>query len=167
MTTFTSAAALARHQRERSERIYRSMLAASQESARIAREAAEKLTSGTVNSADLRRAGHPFAKRRAAARFGARGVGGASAMRSFPLTPINAQTGRLRRSWRIFRRPGAEKGSIAFLLQNMSPQSKYVLAPGGTSRMIDRQFWQELDRVVLPKVRRKHLDLWRGAIHRG
>jgi hypothetical protein len=164
MATFTRAGDLARHQRERTERLYRSILAASEESARIAREEAEKLTSGTTSTRELTQAGHPFARARGANRFGGRGRGTVSLMRSYPLVPINEQSGRLRRSWRIFRRRDPEKGSVAFQLQNIAPESKYVLAPGGTARMIDRGFWNELNRRVLPKIRRKHLDIWRAAL---
>jgi hypothetical protein len=161
MATFTDAKRLAAHQRQRAQRIYKSIEAASQSAAIIARDEAIKLTSGNVKQATLTAAGHPFARRRGlGGRVGMRG--GRSVMASYPLTPINAQTGSLRRSWRIFRRPHG-KGSVGFVMQNVSPHA-IAIRPGGSRRVVDRRFFAELNKRTLPKIRKRNLDLWRAAL---
>ena len=162
MATFTDARKLAAHQRARARRLqygYTSIDAASREAAEIAREEAERLTSGPRRTArDLRRAGHPFRRNRLRA-IGRRGGGGLSLMAAWPLLPIGRQSGRLRRSFRIFRR-----GDGVWRMQNIAPHSPAVLAPGGTKNMVRRGFWEELNRRTIRKVRQKRLELWRAGL---
>lgn len=91
--------------------------------------AAIDLTSGTISTRELRRRGHPFARR-----------GSTSIRTATPLLPINFQTGRLQRSLRTFRRP------FGWQLQFTAPEAKFVLAPGGTKLMVPRKFWTEMRR---------------------
>lgn len=154
MATFRDPAALARAQRERARRLkhgYTSIDAASQAAAAIAQGKAIELTSGTVSARELARAGHPFARKGSRKR--------AKAGRLLPALPINAQRGRVRRGWRVFQGRAGH-----FVLQNIEPAARYVLAPGGTKTMVDRRFWRELNRQTLPEIRAKRLSLWRAAL---
>lgn len=93
-------------------------------------------TSGPISSATLRALGHPFGRGRG--RINAKGRMRIGPKGVAPKLPINAQTGELRRSWRITRKPVAT-GQV-FELAPTSPHA-IVLAPGGTKRMVARGFW--------------------------
>lgn len=164
MVTTRSAADLAGINRQRLARLTqgsRSMTAGSHQAAKIAQAEAVKLSQGTTSSAALRAAGHPFAKKRSLGRLGRlgdRSRAGAAVFASYPLLPINRQSGRLARSWRVIR------AGDGYRLQNFAPESKFVLRRGGTRYMVDRRFWDELHRRALPKVRREILTGWREAL---
>lgn len=163
MATFTDASKLAAHQRQRAQRVYRSIEAASEAAAMIARDEAIKLTSGTTSQETLTRAGHPYARRRGlGGRTGRVNGGGKSTMAAYPLLPINRQSGSLQRGWRIFRRYRG-KGGVGFVMQNVSPHA-VAIRPGGSRHVVDRRFFAELNRRVIPKIRKKQLDLWRAAL---
>lgn len=133
---------------------------ASREQSELALKEAQKLTSGTTSKAALRAAGHPFRKNRLRS-IGKKLSGTKSTFASFPLLPINRQTGALYRAWRIFQRHTS--GGLIFRLQNMSRHGKFVLNPGGTKNMTDRGFWVELQRRVIPKARKIAQDALKRA----
>lgn len=93
-------------------------------------------TSGPISSAELRRRGHPFGRGRG--RIDAKGRMRIGSKGAAPKLPINVQSGELRRSWQITRRPSAT-GQV-FQLQPTSPHA-IVLSPGGTRNMVARGFW--------------------------
>lgn len=160
MATFTDARLLSAHQKARARRLkegYTSIDAATRAGAEIVQADAVKLTSGaTRTQKQLRQAGHPFA--RSGGRLGRIG----QVFQAFPLLPIGQMSGDLKNKWRVFAR--AVGSETVYRLQNMSPQARFVLSPGGTSRMVDRGFWRELNRVTQEKVKRKRLELWRAAL---
>lgn len=136
MGTYRKSASLASAQARRFSRIERSIQI---EHRRLAEEmlgVAIQQTSGQISSAELRRRGHPFGRGmgrrnlKRGLRGGVRGVA--------PKLPINAQTGALRRSWRLFRRTAAH--GLVYQLQPTHPHA-IVLLPGGTKRMVARGFW--------------------------
>jgi len=162
MANFTSAQALINHRQAQLRRLKHgrtSIDAASKAAAEIAKMEAVTLTSGPTRAeGELARAGHPFRKQRLLS-IGRKIKGGASAMSSYPLLPIGRKQNKVVRGWRIFRiREGV------YRLQNIDPVSKFVLAPGGTKRMVSRQFWQEMNRRVVPKIRKARQELLRLAL---
>lgn len=161
MGTYRDARDLAKRQRERAKGIRRSMDQASREQAELALKEAQKLTSGTTKQATLTAAGHPFRKNRLRSIGKKIARSTKSTFASFPLLPINRQTGDLYRAWRIFARKTGE--SMVYRLQNMSRHGKFVLNPGGTKNMTDRGFWVELQRRVIPKARKLAEDALKRA----
>lgn len=175
MATFHDARKLAAHIRRRAAHLRRSADFVTRESAEVAAAEARKLSEGRkVSARDLRRAGHPYAKNRLR-RLGDRRRGtstGPSAapslFSSWPLTPLNQRSGRLARSWRVFRRAGGgADGETVYRLQNVSPESRFLLRRGGTKRMVDRQFWEALSRRTVPALRRKAREAQRAALRQG
>ena len=122
---------------------------------------AQALTKGGVKQSVLTAAGHPFRKNRLRGIASKIGGKGRSLMASFPLVPINIQTGKLHRSWRIFTRRGGD--TVVYRLQNLAKHGKFVLRPGGTKHMTDRGFWAELQRRVIPKARKLSRDALQRA----
>lgn len=117
---------------------------------------AVKLTSGSHRTKkDLRKAGHPFKRDGRLGRLGA-------VFQTWPLLPIGQMSSDLVNKWRIFRRSTSD--GTAFRLQNLSSHARYVLAPGGTKRMVDRQFWQQLNTRTKAKVKQAQLTLFRAAL---
>lgn len=161
MARFTSASDLAKHQRRRADTARRSMDATTREQAQIALKEAQVLTKGGTKQSVLTAAGHPFRKSRLRGIASKIGGKGRSLMASFPLLPINFQTGRLYRSWRVFARRTGD--TVAYRLQNMAKHGKFVLRPGGTKYMVDRGFWAELQRRVIPKARKLSRDALRES----
>lgn len=121
--TFSGMARFEPHQRRRFAKKRRSLTVAHDALADGMKAEAVELTSGTALIPIIDRT-HPFSRRKP---FG--GV---------PRLPIQTRTGRLVRAWRVMRRGNAK------LLQNLSPEGKFVLAPGGTGKMRARGFWTEL-----------------------
>lgn len=112
-----------------------------------------ELTAGSITTAELRAAGHPFARRKLSRRGflrervgrGQRLVSRHSFGQSFPLLPINRQSGKLQRSLSVrVNRATATEQDIAF--HATAPYAKYILAPGGTRLMVARGFRQEMNR---------------------
>lgn len=101
---------------------------------------AQLLTSGTVPEATIRKL-RPFARRAGLNRR--RMTSGA-----VPKLPINAHTGRLRRSMRTVKRGASGRfgvsGSTDLLFT--APYAKWVLGRQGTRKMVPRGFWEELER---------------------
>lgn len=136
MATFTSAKALARSQAKRFARVERSLKIEHAEMAKQMQGFAVALTSGTISSQELARRGHPFGRGKGRKTTGK----GALRMRmGTPLLPINRQSGRLVKGWRLM--PRRTSGMQSFTLQNVAPHSKFVLSPTGTRRMVPRGFW--------------------------
>lgn len=114
------------------------------------------LVSGTISAKELRRRGHPFGRGRGRVSMTLfSDAGGAPSKRKYrahktrpviptPLLPINTQTGRLARSLRIIPEGGI--GLQSFRLQFTAPEAAFVLARGGTRRMVARGYQTELKR---------------------
>lgn len=126
----------------RAAKVRRSILIAQEENVADVKEEARRLTSGHVSSKTLANLGHPFGRGYAGYERSKSGF-----LRRYPPKvaiaplPINTQSGELARSLRVFRRSSG--GTVAHQLQFTSPHA-VVVRPGGTSRMIDRGFWQAL-----------------------
>lgn len=112
------------------------------------RDVAIDQTSGAISSAELARRGHPFGRGRG--RINAKGRMRVGLKGIVPKLPINAQTGELRRSWRLMRRPSAS-GQV-LQLQPTSPHA-IVLRPGGTRNMVARGFWTMMRAAYRRKVK--------------
>lgn len=111
---------------------------------------AKELTSGGISSDQLAAMGHPFGRGRGRRMFKAPGRGatryrakGDGRKGYAPLLPINRQTGRLYRSWTITRVSG---GIQSFQIGPAVSYARYVLAVGGTKRMVARGFWSAMKR---------------------
>lgn len=137
------------------------LLAVEAVQARAVREVvdhSDDLLKGTVSTAQLRRMGHPFSRRK----FASLSKGARAAARSqrhqrgrwelrgsgrgnVPLLPINRQTGRLLRDQSL---SGAKigLGRTRWVHRRLAPYAGFVLGPKGTSRMLARGYSQELDR---------------------
>lgn len=105
---------------------------------------AVEMTSGTISTAQLRRMGHPFSRRRPNHRV--------------PKLPINRQTGALKNALRVVRRVNGETEQI--YLKANHPHA-VVLLKGGTSKMIDRGFVQEFNKRTQGILRRHVLKVFR------
>lgn len=122
-------------------------------------------TGGTLSAQDLARLGHPYARRagglgsrgaiRNASRYAGRGLSGwetkggkwtrstrtqirrGGAMSGLP---INQNTGRLRRSLFV---AGPSGSNHEYRVGFRIPYAAFVLAPGGTSKMVARGFYSD------------------------
>lgn len=121
MATYTSGIALAAVTRARAAKLRKALPTVASQQAHAGRLASQELTSGPQRSAN---APSPVA----------------------PKLPIGRRSRQLRRGWRLRRLAGAGgyQGSYApgMALYNVAPHHVYVLRPGGTRRMSDRQYWQ-------------------------
>lgn len=125
-------------------------------------DAAEKdmyeLTSGRISTRQLTALGHPYARTgrsvknsagrmRGASKVGIQTVSKIIGTVAVPRLPINRQSGRLRSS--IYRRQ-VESDDVYKVTVGFNPtiagSSLYVVQRGGTRRMIDRRFWEEIER---------------------
>lgn len=124
----------------KAKRIEDAMRAANAEIDREMKKAAHQAMSGTISTQTLRRLGHPFGRgrRRATAKVkrAGRTVGRVrgSVRGKAPLLPINAQTGKLRRSLRASVHGGEHRLTVN------TRYAKFVLGKGGTTKMVDRGF---------------------------
>lgn len=139
MATFRSGKALLQHQERRHRLVFRLMREEHEAMVDDVREDAFDLTSGNVSTKQLRRKGHPFARSRSLVRT--TGKGGRRS--PVPKLPINRQTGRLRRSLTVHKRYDGPRGQV-IVLYFAAPHARFVLALGGTRRMVARGFWREL-----------------------
>ena len=161
MPTFTDPRALARHMKQRGQIIRRAVFAETEDTANEALRIAHRLTSGVYRQEQFNRMGHPFARRfRPESRGIGRRYGHAG---TFPLLPINVQSGRLRRSFRKLRRPGRDKGEVVWIITNTAPHARFILSPTGTRHMIPRPFWAELSRQTQQHGRRHVVAAFRRA----
>lgn len=133
--SFTDPHAWARHKKAQLRKIPRSVRAADEKQAELARKDAHALVSGTVPHEVIQRQ-HPFSRRR---------PGG---MRRLP---INVNKDRLRRSLRKVSRTvgGARVKDIFFTARH----ARFVLARGGTRTMVARGYMAEMNR----RIRRRRL----------
>jgi len=136
MATFTNPRQLASHQRRRAQNVRRSLTIEAASLVRGQKEEALKLTSGTVSTKRLSQMGHPFGRMTTGNKRKGRMRG------TLARLPINRQTGRLQQSLRVFHR--YEGGNVVWRLQFMAPHGKFVLARGGTRKMVARGFWTAL-----------------------
>lgn len=134
MATFNDPKALAASQARRFAQVRRSMTVMHADMVQDMAKEAETLTSG-----------HPFSRRRARSRGGIRK---ALASAGIAKLPINRQTGRLQRSLRVMR------DGEGWRIQFVAPHAKFVLAPGGTRKMVARGFWPEMRKRFKPRNRR-------------
>ncbi len=153
VSTFYSATQLTNHQRKRARRVRRSLTVEHDALVQRMRQEAVKLTFGTVSLEEQKRLDHPYARRHGTPKL--------------PRLPIHRHTGRLQRSLRVFKRIlsgglAIGVGSQTWTLQFTAPYSKFVLAPGGTKKMLARGFWTEM-RKRYNAQKRRLLDAKRKA----
>lgn len=167
MATFYDGRALAASQQRRFNNFRRSARLAHQQMAEEMQKEAVDLSHGGISSAELAAMGHPYGRGRGRSTYNyganksaSRGSGKVriAARGAAPLLPINRQTGKLASSWRLFRRFKGDGGQQVDL-QNISPESKFVLNPGGTKRMVARGFWVEMRKRWRPRNKRLIAEL--------
>jgi hypothetical protein len=116
-------------------------------------EDARELVSGTISTAELRRRGHPFARKtRLAGYVGTLNKASdrnqlrrAAGKGTAPLLPINRQSGRLLGSIERVEMRGAGARQVQSVGFGASAgRSRFVVSPTGTDRMVARGFWNEL-----------------------
>jgi len=143
----TNAGELAARLRARSEQYAREVRAANEQNANLVMRKARQFTAQRFFSlADLRRMGHPYAKRR-------------------PFPPVrphilNRQNGEVHRAWLVRVRRYAD-GSTASVV-NTAPYAKYMTAEG-TTKMIGRPVLEE----ALERTRGERASNMRRARRRG
>ena len=138
MRTHRNAADLFTAQKKRFSSVVMSVKKMHEEIALAGLDDGKELTSGTTSTAQLRRLGHPFARRLLSGQFGGRSRGFLK-----PL-PINEQSGRLKAG--LFLIHSRRNGNQTFDLGSSAPYSKYILSPLGTSKMVGRGFWAEISK---------------------
>jgi hypothetical protein len=130
---FTKGIDLAAHQMKRLARMQATIKQSVQDMQKQGVQDAVELTGGMIKSRQLAAMGHPFA----------RGRGNAGRMRGKlrPL-PINVQSGKLRRSMRSrgYKKLGFE------VLSSQVPYARFILAEGGTRKMVARGLKKEAQR---------------------
>ncbi len=104
------------------------------------------LTSGSISAKTLAKLGHPFGRGQSPQKRGAGNMNLArratskkklakAGMRGrVPLLPINVQSGRLRRSFRVVGT------GTSVSVNNSAPYARYILNPQGTKYMVGRGF---------------------------
>lgn len=132
MALHTDARSLLRAQGKRFAKVRERMIAEHESMTKDMVIDARDLVSGGIKTPILKALGHPFGRRASGRKRG-----------KLPLLPINVQSGRLRAS---LRRTKVSSGgnSRAYDVKFDAPYAKYVLAVGGTTRMVGRGFWREL-----------------------
>ncbi|MBN9504002.1 MAG: hypothetical protein BGO01_03660 [Armatimonadetes bacterium 55-13] len=163
MAKFTSFKALARHQDARAKKIAVRAQRLHTDMVEDLNREAQDLSSGRVSTRTLRRMGHPFGRRMGSkSNLKTRRTTWARQRGKLPTLPINVQSGLLRRSWIIRRTPRRGFGQ-RWDMRNRAPYSKYVLSPGGTSKMVTRPLWRVLkqswrkhNRQLIKKLRALH-----------
>lgn len=148
MATYRDAAVMARAKKARFAKKRRSLEAETEEIALGLKAEAIRLNSGTTTQRQLDEKGNPFGRGRGrkttVEKFKGRRRRGRRAKGFAPLLPINEQTGRLKRSLRLVR---VRRGdTTSYRLFFTVRHAKWILAPGGTSRMVSRRFWEAMRR---------------------
>ena len=163
MPTFHRVADLVRYQEQRFAAMSDDLVQIHREMVRGMVEDHQTYTSGTLSAKDLSRLGHPYARRaggagsrgavRNASSYSGRGLkgwqttGGRWAQTVKPQIgragaisglPINRNTGRLQRSL-FLTGPVGKKHE--YRVGFTAPYAGFVLAPGGTSKMVARGFY--------------------------
>jgi len=103
-----------------------------------AMKTARELSSGPLSLKELRRMGHPYARRRP---FGP-GI-------TSPWL-INAQSGTFRASWRLVMRTNAKSVSVS--VKNVDPKAKKWLTGAGTRKMVGRPILGEIAKRIHPRL---------------
>lgn len=147
MPVFHSASALANSQQSRSHKVVRAWKIEHKRMVDTMGKFMQDTVSGPIKTKELRRRGHPFGRRRG--RISLKLYQNTGRKQTFragpksrvptPLLPINYQTGKLRRSFRIIPQMGM--GVQSFRLQFTARHSKFVLAQGGTKKVVARGYW--------------------------
>ena len=122
----------AAHFRRAASRIAPQVVSAEKGTLKEAKADAVKLSSGPHSTAQLRAAGHPYARRAPNAAYDA--------------AIINVQSGRFRAAWKTIA-PAAGLGGIVSRLVNGSPEAKYM---SGTKTTIARAVGQRIASDVQP-----------------
>lgn len=153
MGFYTHAGDLAKAQQRKFSNFVRTSRTIHKEVADDMLREAVNTTSGNTSQKVLDALGNPFGRGGDRKTFGKRGHRlRFSAKGAAPLLPINVQTGRLVRAWRIIPRSSGS-GSVTYTLQNTSPESKFVLAVGGTKKMVARGFWPHMRKAYQGRTR--------------
>lgn len=134
MATFRDPKALLRAQGARFARIQADLEIEHEALAKDMKSEAIGLTSGTVSTSTLERLGHPFGRRASGRKRG-----------RLPTLPINKQSGKLRAGFRIYKI--SLQGITHRDVMNIVPYAKYVLAIGGSTRVVARGFYRELRKI--------------------
>lgn len=138
MGVYTKGIDLAEAQLRRFQRVNADMKTMHRDLAHQGFVDALELTSGTTSTKTLRKMGHPFGRIRTT-------LPGKGRMRGrLPLLPINRQTGRLQRGLRIVEQQKQTMQTID--IRSRAPYTKYILALGGTRRMVARGYKPEVER---------------------
>jgi len=124
--------AAALHFRRAEAAVPAAVLAAETEMVKAAKEAAVRLSSGQYSAAQLRAAGHPYARRAPNAAYDA--------------AIINAQTGRFRSAFAPIL-PVLSGGTVRSAVINNSPEARYMT---GTRSMIARPIAARTQQTVQP-----------------
>jgi len=167
MRNWSDPAALAASQRRRFALTFQSWKIEHRNMAEMLMGDAQTLTSGRVSTRTLRKLGHPFSRNKGRAFKG--GVNARVAAIGIPKLPINRQTERLQQSLRMTKVAG---GIQSYRIEFLAPHAKYVLAQGGTKKMVAREFWTAMrkhwdsrNRRLYYEMRLRQLQIMYG--HRG
>ncbi|RYZ93555.1 MAG: hypothetical protein EOP06_00505 [Proteobacteria bacterium] len=170
MARFTSAKALAAHQKRRFQHVADKAARLHSEMVRELVDEAEKLTSGKTKTKELRRLGHPFGRKAGwkstyNPHTGKWRTTGGRKRGKLPTMPINRQTGTLQDGFIIRRRPKQGKGQ-EWSFRNKAPYAKHILSPGGTVKMVTRPFkrdmnviWRKKNKALIEKIRKLPRDI--------
>lgn len=96
------------------------------------------LTKGGISQRQLKAMGHPYGRGANASQStpgGLKRKGRSSA----PLLPINQQTGKLRRGWRMVAK--GTPGKRTYTVFNTAKHARFILSPWGTKKMVGRTIW--------------------------
>lgn len=96
------------------------------------------LSGGRISSDQLKAMGHPYGRGSSAAQSTAGGLKRKGRGHA-PLLPINQQSGKLRRGWRMVAKRVA--GKTSYVVFNQAKHAKYILSPWGTRKMVGRTIW--------------------------
>lgn len=138
MRTFTKADDLRKH---KVKQLQGMRIDYQREVERIARESVQdgiNLTGGRITTKQLRQMGHPYGRGTSAATSTPGGLKRLPRGKA-PLTPINQQSGQLRRGWRMRAQGGP--GRRTYIVYNTAKHARYILSPWGTKRMVGRKIW--------------------------
>lgn len=175
MAVFRSAQVLANSQQNRSRKVVHAWKIEHKKMAGDLGRDMQDMVSGSVKTKELRRRGHPFGRRKGRISLKLyRNTGRKQTWRAgpksrvpTPLLPINLQSGRLRRSFRIIPQTGI--GVQSFRLQFTARHSKFVLAQGGTKKMVARGYWSAVrvawksrNRKMVYQMRLRQLQIMYG-----
>lgn len=164
MARFTNPHDLYKHQKARFAAVQMTAHQMHEKIAYAGLEDGREMLSGGIRTAVLRRLGHPYGRGASAAGRTNTGLMRGAAKTKLKkegirgrLTPypINKQTGRLYRSLGIKRVATSGMQQFDMSAGSSAGRSRWVMNPGGTRFMVDRQFYQgNQPGLISPIVRR-------------